>query len=53
MQDEAFKRKQQQYTRRTTHTADGVTIIDDRTPDVANKKIFEKNEGEYVDYVES
>ena len=53
MQDEAFKRKQQQQTRRTTHTANGVTIIDDRNPDVANKKIFEKNEDEYVDYVES
>ena len=53
MQDETFKRKQQQQTRRTTHTANGVTIIDDRNPDVANKKIFEKNEDEYVDYVES
>lgn len=54
MQDEAFKHKQQQqHTRRTTHTANGVTIIDDRSPDVANKKIFEKNEDEYVDYVES
>lgn len=50
MQDEV---KQQQQTRRTMHTADGVTIIDDRNPDVANKKIFEKNEDEYVDYVES
>lgn len=50
MQDEV---KQQQKTRRTMHTADGVTIIDDRNPDVANKKIFEKNEDEYVDYVES
>ena len=46
------ERKQQQ-TRRTTHTAGGVTIIDDRAPDVANKKIFEKNDDEYVDYVES
>ena len=47
------ERKQQQQTRRTTHTAGGVTIIDDRTPDKVNKKIFEKNEGEYVDYVEN
>ena len=47
------EKKQQQQTRRTTRTASGVTIIDDRTPDVANKKIFEKNEDEYVDYVEN
>ena len=54
MKDETFRRnQQQQHTRRTTHTADGVTIIDDRNPDEATKKIFEKNEGEYVDYVEN
>lgn len=47
------EKKQQQQTRRTTRTVNGVTIIDDRTPDVANKKIFEKNEDEYVDYVEN
>ena len=41
---------QQQHTRRTTQTANGVTIIDDRGP---KKKIFDKNEGEYVDYVEN
>jgi len=45
--------KQHQQTRRTTHTAGGVTIIDDRTPDKVNKKIFEKNEDDYVDYVEN
>ena len=45
--------KQQQQTRRTTRTASGVTIIDDRNPDVANKKIFDKNEDEYVDYIEN
>ena len=45
--------QKQQQTRRTTHTAGGVTIIDGRAPDVANKKIFEKNEDDYVDYVES
>ena len=44
---------QRSSTRRTTQTAFGVTVIDDRTPDEANKKIFEKDEGEYVDYVES
>ncbi|MCR4808575.1 MAG: DUF4834 family protein [Prevotella sp.] len=47
------EREQQQQTRRTTHTSGGVTIIDDRSPDVANKKIFDKDEGEYVDYVEN
>lgn len=44
------EQQHQQHTRRTTQTADGFTIIDDRNP---KKKIFEKNEGEYVDYVES
>lgn len=44
--------KQQPSTRRTTHTASGVTIIDDRSPDQRDKKIFSKDEGEYVDYVE-
>ena len=38
---------------RTTHrTSDGVTIIDDRSPSDANKKIFAPDEGEYVDYKE-
>lgn len=41
--------------RRTTQaTAEGVTvtIIDDRQPDVAQRKIFDKDEGEYVDFKE-
>jgi len=37
--------------RTTTTTAEGVTIIDDRTQ-AERKKIFEKDEGEYVDYQE-
>lgn len=37
----------------TTHTQDGVTIIDRRDPDERNKKIFTKDEGEYVDYTET
>ena len=37
----------------TTHTQDGVTIIDRRAPVERNKKIFTKDEGEYVDYSES
>jgi len=50
------KKQQQQsntHTRRTTRTANGVTIIDDRDPSVANKKIFAKDEGEYVDFKEA
>ena len=46
------KQQEQQRTRRTTRTAGGVTIIDDRDPN-ARKKIFAKDEGEYVDYVEN
>lgn len=37
---------------RTTTTDDGETIIDTRPTDEVNKKIFPKDEGEYVDYVE-
>lgn len=31
---------------------DDETIIDRRSPDEANRKIFSKNEGEYVDFEE-
>ena len=41
-----------QSTRRTTRTADGVTIVDNRDPNEANKKIFAQDEGEYVDFKE-
>lgn len=37
---------------RTTRTADGVTIVDRRTADDISKKIFSKDEGEYVDFTE-
>ena len=37
---------------RSTQTRDGVTIVDHRSPDEANKKIFAPDEGEYVDYTE-
>jgi hypothetical protein len=40
---------QEQATRRTT-TQEGVTIIDDRTNN--KKKIFDDNEGEYVEFEE-
>lgn len=33
-------------------TDDDEVIIDRRTPDEANRKIFSKNEGEYVDFEE-
>ena len=40
--------------RRTTTSGDGVTIIDDRQPakDTQKKKIFEGDEGEYVEFEE-
>jgi len=39
-------------THRTMRTAQGVTIIDQRDPNVADRKIFEHDEGEYVDFRE-
>lgn len=41
---------------RQTHTStynDQEGVIDRRSPEEANKKIFAQNEGEYVDYVET
>lgn len=37
---------------RTTRTDSGDTITDTRTPEQAGQKIFAKDEGEYVDFVE-
>ena len=37
---------------RTTRTANGVTIVDRRNPDDIEKKIFTKDEGEYVDFTD-
>jgi PDZ domain-containing secreted protein len=37
---------------RTSQTAAGVTIIDDRDPGIAKRKIFTEDEGEYVEYEE-
>lgn len=39
------------HTRRTQTTA-GTTIIDNRSPEYANRKIFAEGEGEYVDFEE-
>ena len=44
--------QQQQQQRRTTRTASGVTIFDNRDPNVAERKIFNHDEGEYVDFKE-
>ena len=46
-------RSQHSSAARTMRTADGVTIVDRRTSDEANKKIFKREEGEYVDFKES
>ncbi|CCY81829.1 putative uncharacterized protein [Prevotella sp. CAG:1185] len=41
--------ERQQYSRTSTEEE---IIIDRRTPDEMNRKIFSKSEGEYVDYEE-
>lgn len=48
-QDNGNGQDRQQY-RQTS--GDDEIIIDRRTPDKMNRKIFSKNEGEYVDYEE-
>ena len=45
------KRERPQESRRTT-TAAGITIIDERSREEAERKIFTQDEGEYVDFVE-
>ena len=44
---------QRRRAARTVRTGDGVTIVDHRDPDEAGKKIFAKDEGEYVDFTEN
>ena len=46
------QKQQQNNQQRTTRTADGVTIVDRRDPNEAGKKIFSKDEGEYVEFTE-
>lgn len=41
-----------QRTSRQTFTPNGDIILDNRTPEQANRKIYAKDEGEYVDYKE-
>lgn len=43
---------QRQSSARTTQTDSGDTITDTRSEEQANRKIFAKDEGDYVDYVE-
>ncbi len=44
--------QQQDKRQRTATTAEGITIIDERSQAESKRKIFEKDEGEYVDFVE-
>ena len=46
------KQKPRQEPRRTTQTDSGVTIIDGRGNQQAERKIFNDNEGEYVEFEE-
>ena len=46
------KPEQGTATRRTVDETSGVTIIDDRKLKSADRKIFNDNEGEYVDFEE-
>ena len=48
--NEAFNDPQHRYNSSTSDTEE--RIIDTRDPSQANKKIFKKNEGEYVDFKE-
>ena len=44
---------QQSSGSRRTQTTSGPTVIDNRNPEQARRKIFSENEGEYVDFEES
>lgn len=46
------QQQQSATQQRTTTTDTGETIIDTRSEEQANQKIFSKDEGEYVDYEE-
>ena len=45
-------RERSQGSKRTTTTASGVTIIDERPREETQRKIFTPDEGEYVDFIE-
>jgi len=46
------QRTQQHTSQGSSVMSDGETIIDQRDPETANRKIFERGEGEYVDFKE-
>lgn len=46
------KQRQQPKQRTTTTTDEGITIIDERPHTESKRKIFEADEGEYVEYTE-
>lgn len=48
---QGFSQQQQGHQQRRTYGQND-QVFDTREPQDANKKIFKKNEGEYVDYVE-
>ena len=48
----ANSRNQQQQWRQSSSSAEDETVIDTRSRSHSNKKIFDDNEGEYVDFVE-
>ena len=46
------EKEEKKTARRTTTTSSGVTIIDERAEQKAERKIFDSGEGEYVEYEE-
>ncbi|MBQ8486050.1 MAG: DUF4834 family protein [Prevotella sp.] len=57
--EQEANRQQQAHTQQNTNTRhhtvetdSGVTIIDDRSSKKSDRKIFDDNEGEYIDFVE-
>lgn len=48
----AYGQEEPQSYQKTTQTATGETIIDNRHPERENKKIFDDSDGEYVEFVE-
>ena len=49
---QSFQNSERDDQPRTTQTATGETIIDNRHQERENKKIFDDSDGEYVDFVE-
>lgn len=45
-------RQSQQWQQNTQGRAGEETIIDQRSPEEANRKIFSENDGEYIDFTE-